>query len=436
MTQDIISDEKIDSTLDLWREGYLFISNRREALNTDIFSTRLFLHDTLCIGGPESAKLFYDNDHFKRHGVAPSLIQKTLTGEDGVQSLDDEAHQNRKAMFMSMMTSERLTAWGQIFVTEWKNSLYRWENMHRVQLFEEVQEILCKSACVWAGVPLDEKEAKTRASQMGEMIKGFGSIGLMQLKGRIARKQTEEWAESIIHQVRQHKLAHKEGTALAIIAWHKDEKGELLPTEVAAVELLNIIRPIVALATYISFMAVALQHHPESYRKLSENRKHYDRWFVQEVRRYYPFTPFIGALVRDDFEWNGHHFAKDQRVLLDVYGILHDLRLWEEPQSFMPERFSQGEPDHLFTFIPSGGGDYEQHHRCAGEWLTVQTMQQALDLLVHGMDYSVPAQDFNFSLSTIPTMPASGFIMQDVREKGEPVKLIYNGFMKNYAVSS
>jgi hypothetical protein len=42
---------------------------------------------------------------------------------------------------------------------------------------------------------------------------------------------------------------------------------------------------------------------------------------VQEVRRFYPFTPAIGAVVADDFEWRGHRFRKGTLALVDVYGM-------------------------------------------------------------------------------------------------------------------
>ncbi len=45
--------------------------------------------------------------------------------------------------------------------------------------------------------------------------------------------------------------------------------------------------------------------------------------FVHEVRRFYPFVPFVGAIVRHDFEWNGYRFAERTRLLLELYGTDH-----------------------------------------------------------------------------------------------------------------
>ncbi|MCC9165614.1 hypothetical protein LN893_02035 [Pontibacter sp. XAAS-A31] len=47
---------------------------------------------------------FYDSTMFVRTGAIPKRVQKTLLGENGVQTMDDETHKHRKAMFMSLIT--------------------------------------------------------------------------------------------------------------------------------------------------------------------------------------------------------------------------------------------------------------------------------------------------------------------------------------------
>jgi fatty-acid peroxygenase len=49
-----------------------------------------------------------------RTGAAPKRVLKTLFGEDGVQTLDDQEHHHRKAMFMSLMSREALRSMREI----------------------------------------------------------------------------------------------------------------------------------------------------------------------------------------------------------------------------------------------------------------------------------------------------------------------------------
>ncbi|HEX6196132.1 MAG TPA: cytochrome P450 [Jiangellaceae bacterium] len=135
--------------------------------------------------------------------------------------------------------------------------------------------------------------------------------------------------------------------------------------------------------------------------------------FVQEVRRHYPFTPLVGARVRRDFEWTGRRFPAGTLTLLDVYGTLHDHRLWERPYEFRPDRF-KAPYDATYALIPQGGGDAETSHRCAGETITLEIMRRAAKMLCRGMNYRVPLQDPTIDHSRVPTFPASGFVISSV----------------------
>jgi len=136
--------------------------------------------------------------------------------------------------------------------------------------------------------------------------------------------------------------------------------------------------------------------------------------FVQEVRRFYPFFPLQGARVRTPFDWQGVHFPVGRRVLLDLYGTDHHPQLWEKPDRFDPDRF-RGWDGGAYDFIPQGGGDHHTGHRCPGEWITIELMKRAVTILTGEMDYDVPDQDLRVSLRRIPTLPASRFVIANVR---------------------
>jgi len=406
-------DENTDSIIALLREGYLFIPNRCKALKSEVFQTTLLSKKVICLSGYSGAKLFYNSDLIERKNAAPKRLQLSLTGENGVQSLDGAAHRNRKAMFMSLMGPDKLDTFVDILDTHLQRAALQWTKEKEVTLFEETQEILCRVSCEWSGVPLKDSEARMRGIDMGKMVDGLGSIGYRNNLGKLARKRSEAWMVDIINQVRKNELVAPKGTVLHVMAWHKDANGQLLDAKVAAVEMLNIIRPITAIATYLTFMALALHQNPQ-YRASLRGASDADyQNFVQEVRRYYPFTPFILAKARKDFDWSGVHFRKGGSVILSVYAVDHDPKLWRQPEQFYPQRFKNRREDQ-FDFIPHGGGDSNTGHRCAGEKITIWTMKSVLRFLVEEIRYDVPPQDTNFSMARIPTLPRSGFMMSNV----------------------
>lgn len=412
----IVHDKGFDHTLGLMGEGYLFIKNRMDFYKCNIFETHIMGEKAICISGEEACKLFYDEELFQRKGAMPMRVQKTLLGVNAIQGMDQNAHTQRKLFFMSLMTEAHQKKFAEIFLKEMEASVAKWESMNEIVLFHEAKNILCKAACFWTGVPLPESEVENRADDFSSMIDGFGGVGPRYWKGKSARNRTEEWIRGIIGDVRKGKLLVKEDSALYLMAFHREPDGIQMDLQMAAIELINIIRPIVAISTYITFTALALYEHPECREELIRGDHGYLEMFVQEVRRYYPFTPFVGARVRKDFVWNEYEFKTGVLVLLDVYGMNHDSKIWNDPDKFKPERFKE-QKDRTFSFIPQGGGDPGKGHRCPGEGITIEIMKASLNFLASNVDFEVPEQDLSYSLSRIPTLPESGFIMKNMKKK-------------------
>jgi fatty-acid peroxygenase len=412
----IAYDKGLDNTLKLLEEGYLFIKNRMDLYQCNMFETHIMGEKVICISGEEACKIFYDEELFQRKGAMPKRIQKTLFGVNAIQGMDNNAHIQRKLFFMSLMTEAHQKKLAELFEKEMKDSVNEWINKNEIILSHEAKNIICKVACFWTGVPLKESDIESRADDFYSMVDGLGGVGSRYWKGKAARNRTEEWIRGIIEEVRQGKLLVEDDSALNLMAFHTEPDGNQLELQMAAKELINVIRPIVAISTYITFTALAMYEHPECKEELIRGNNNYIEMFVQEVRRYYPFTPFLGARVHKDFSWNQYEFKKGMLVMLDVYGMNHDSQIWNYPDEFRPERFKE-QKDRTFSFIPQGGGDPKKGHRCPGEGITIEIMKASLDFLVNKVDFEVPEQDLSYSISRIPTLPKSGFIMKNIRKK-------------------
>ncbi|MGF7535848.1 cytochrome P450 [Bacillus mexicanus] len=416
MNERIPHDKSLDNSLTLMQEGYMFVKNRTERYQSDLFQARLLGKTFICMTGAEAAKLFYDTERFQRQNALPKRLQKTLFGVNAIQTMDGDAHLHRKLLFLSLMTPPHQKRLAELITEEWKAAVTRWEKAEQVVLFEEAKEILCRVACYWAGVPLKETEVKERADDFIDMVDAFGAVGPRYWKGRRARPRAEEWIERMIEDVRAGLLKISDGTALHEMAFHTQEDGDQLDSRMAAIELINVLRPIVAISYFLVFSALALHKHPKYKERLRSGSSREREIFVQEVRRYYPFGPFLGAIVKKDFEWNHCEFKKGTSVLLDVYGTNHDPRLWDNPDEFRPERFEKWE-ENPFALIPQGGGHAEKGHRCPGEGITIEVMKASLDFLVNHIDYNVPDQSLHYSLARMPSLPESGFVMSGIRRK-------------------
>jgi fatty-acid peroxygenase len=406
---------RFDESLAFKRDPYRFIAKRCRQNASDVYETRLFLRKTTCVTGRAAAQMFYDGERLARHGAAPEPLQKTLLGVGGVQSLDGAAHQHRKAMFLALMTSARIRELAEVFRDELLTQLPLWESQERIVLYDALLPVLTRAVCKWSGVPLTPREIGRRTKQLTALFDAAGRFPA-HFKSRLDRTRAEDWAAGLVENVRLGAIQPPAQSALREIALHRDLEGQLLPAHTAAVELLNVLRPTVAVAVYIVFCAHALHQFPEAAEGLRTGGQAYMDAFISEVRRFYPFFPAVPAKVRQPFRWGGHEFPRNRRVMLDLHGINHDERVWPEPETFRPQRFLQGNDD-AYAFVPQGGGSHQLQHRCPGEWITVALMHTAIDFFTETIRYNVPAQDLRVDTRRLPALPRSRFVISAVRAR-------------------
>jgi fatty-acid peroxygenase len=171
----------------------------------------------------------------------------------------------RKAMFMSLLGPlERQRLVG-LAVAQWRAHFARWMNAPSVAVHREAEQVLCRAVCQWAGIPISADEARRRAAEFSAMIDGAASSGPRTWKALMLR--------------------------------HRDADGQLIDRKHAAVELINFLRPTVAVSRFITFAVLAMHEHPACRERIAAGDEAYLTMFAEEVRRWYPFLPAIGMVI-------------------------------------------------------------------------------------------------------------------------------------------
>src|SRR5205085_7665705 len=101
------------------------------------------------------------------------------------------------------------------------------------------------------------------------MIDAFGAIGPRHWRGKRARDRAEQWIEVQIDTIRKDKDRTIENTPAHVIAHYNTPDGKLLDKRLAAVELINMTRPVVAISYYVVFAALALHQYPDCREKIN-----------------------------------------------------------------------------------------------------------------------------------------------------------------------
>ncbi|WP_433793694.1 cytochrome P450 [Actinoplanes sp. CA-252034] len=389
----------LDQTLAVALKGYAWLPDLRRRAGGGPVRTRVMGQPAVGICGSAATRFFYGAGNLERHTALPGLVVHTLFGAGAVHTLDGDDHRRRKPLFTSLLLGDGIDRLAKIAGEEFDAAADTWRGGPPVRLLDETARVLARAVSRWVGVPLEDREIAALARDCTAMVDGFATVGPRTARALVARQVWERRLAKIISGVRSKPPTT---SPLSVVAHHSDA-GVPLDPRTAAVELLNILRPTIAVAWFVAFAAHAMDMWPRHQSRMRAGDDDYTLAFTHEVRRFYPFAPFLGGRATRDLFFQGEPIPAGTLVLLDVYGQNHDPELWTDPYRFDPDRFL-GREIGEFELIPQGGGDPRTGHRCPGEKITIALLG-TLSRRLAELDHYLPPQDTGIRLSRIPALP-------------------------------
>jgi fatty-acid peroxygenase len=388
-------------TVRLLRDGYRATERLREARGgADWFPARMLGRRALVVRGEDGVRTFYDTDLVTRRGAIPAPIRLLLFGPGAVHGLDGSAHARRKQVYLDIVTPDAVRRLAQEVDARLGVATASWPGRGPLRLFDELVEVYGTAVLAWGGTRADPAEARWVSRELARIVDGFGIAGTSYPRAWLARLRTTRWARDRVRDVRAGRRTPRADTPLARMA------ATDLSDTVAGVELLNVLRPTVAVAYFGAYAAQALEAHPDWKDRLATGPDSDRRAFEHELRRWYPFTPLLTGRLRRDLEWRGTRFPRRAFLVLDVLGTNRDPRRWEAPDEFRPERFVGREPN-AYEYVPQGGGDPSTGHRCPGEPLAVGILETTLAHLAR-LDLELAESAHAVPGHRIPSLPPHG----------------------------
>src|SRR3546814_20326001 len=109
-------------------------------------------------------------------------------------------------MFLQIVQRDRVEALAEAVTREWQRAQDDWIAEGDIQLYPELQKLLTRAVCGWAGVPLPATEVEARSRQLSALFDEAGPIGVGPLRSRAARRTAASWTATLIAQNRAGQL--------------------------------------------------------------------------------------------------------------------------------------------------------------------------------------------------------------------------------------
>ncbi|XP_037038601.1 cytochrome P450 4d1-like isoform X2 [Bradysia coprophila] len=130
------------------------------------------------------------------------------------------------------------------------------------------------------------------------------------------------------------------------------------------------------------------------------NNLNYLDLVIKETLRLFPSVPFIGRKLREETEIGGYTIPKDTEVVIPIYSMGRNPKLFADPLRFWPERFSlenSGINDtNYFTYIPFSAGP----RNCIGQKFAVLEIKSVISKILRHFEISLAEDSVNQPLLT------------------------------------
>ncbi|CAH1400224.1 unnamed protein product [Nezara viridula] len=132
---------------------------------------------------------------------------------------------------------------------------------------------------------------------------------------------------------------------------------------------------------------------------------------IKETLRLYPTVPFTSRLLKEDLRIDENRVIKaGKTVVVFTYGVHHSKKHWDNPDEFIPERFTPGTNRHSFSYIPFSAGP----RNCIGQKYAILVLKTMLSTVVRKCWLEPVASMDSLDLDYAITLKPSGGLLVKV----------------------
>ncbi|PXX03274.1 cytochrome P450 [Mycolicibacterium moriokaense] len=331
----------------------------------------------------------------------------------GILLLDFEEHRLHRSVMQSAFSSPNLKGYLQEMqpmlagkVTELPAG--------QVQLAHAFKAISLSMALeVFVGVKLPKAEADRITQAFLDCLASVGAFIRFPIPGgdwarAIAGRKT---LEAFFRDLLPQKRATQTPDLFSVLCHAKSEQGDVFSDEDVVNHMIFVLfaahdTSTVALTTMAYYMARDRRWQDKAraralslpgelaYEHLAEMTEL--DWIMKEALRLNSPVPWLARQALRDTTINGYYIPAGTMVMAPTGAIHANPRVWQDPYTFDPERFSPERAEdkgHRFRWMPFGGGV----HKCIGLYFAQMEIKTILHHLLRNFEWTVP-EDYRWTL--------------------------------------
>ncbi|KAK9836752.1 hypothetical protein WJX74_007457 [Apatococcus lobatus] len=392
------------------------------------------------LAGAEGLQAFYDPQNIARYPAADSSLLLNLwtsNGFPGLPPLDGEGFLRRKNNFLTLTTwdaAEKLLQATDQPIVEALQHIGRdgstfsyWDFSNRL--------ILGLYSKQWFGLGIEDWNGGKHAADIVVAVQDafaiFGDKHLTHRPQELAKIMLTDYFQAALAALRSQPKEH--GKALLAAYLQTPESQKLNDDELIMDMFQMLVTGTYGLLIQGNSLMYRLLKHPKIRAKIAAEisniqepltiktllAQKYTEAFVKETLRWYPAVFALAGHSTRDFVVEGKLVPAGVKVLACLYGTCHDPTVFEDPESFDPERHLPPRSEGPQAFwndysVVFGAGNNRTGHSCAGKWLAMAHLLHITIRLVQNWNFEMADDSEQIEWPRFEPHPENGLMLQRV----------------------
>ncbi|MBD2145673.1 cytochrome P450 [Sphaerospermopsis sp. FACHB-1194] len=399
-----------------------FINKRQEKYG-NVFKTNMFGIPTIVMIGADANRFIFSGEN-RNFTVRQDKNTSDLLGPVSLAMQTGSIHQTRRKLLAQAFQTRALASYTPAMVEITNSYLQKWKDLGQLALYPQLREYAFDIACkLLVGTDITNDHDFHKLFEA--WCQGLHAIPIrlpwtMFSKAVKSRKLLLAKIDKIIvERQKQPSLENSEKDALDLLLNAKDENGNSLSVDEIKDQILGLLFVgHEALSSVLFSFCLLLAENPEILVAARQEQQqinctgdltaeHFKQMtyldqILKEILRLIP--PILGGFrsVIKTCEFNGYSIPEGWVVVYDIYKTHEDENIYQNPQSFDPDRFSverNEDKSKPFSYIPFGGGIKE----CLGKEFAKLEMKIFTALLLRGYEWElVPGQNSDSKMTPMP----------------------------------